>query len=168
MRNRLLFAAFCFFLPLFCSAQDATISISATARGALMSGFGIIVHIQNMETHELYHSKSLSAMSPNAVVEHLPAGRYEVCAIEVPFGDRWFQNISKELRDFFGIIDVEPNHIYYLGTYKTTYKGISRVVFTHIGNEVSKGLRKWFEEQGRSVDDIIVLEPVQESFLLQK
>ena len=58
------------------------IAVSASARSTGMRGYGIRLCFENLETHEIYKSKSLGALSENAVLEHIPAGLYEVSMVE--------------------------------------------------------------------------------------
>lgn len=145
------------------------IAISASARSTGMRGYGITLCLENLVTHEIYESNPLGALNENAVLEHIPAGWYEVRLVDIPFGDRRYWNDTPELRRFFGTIEILPDTNYYLGMYKSTYSGkISRrqVVMTLESHEMPKKLVKYVEEQGLAADEFIPIIPTEESFVL--
>ena len=88
MKHRFALVFCCLLFSILCSAQESMIAVSASARSTGMRGYGITLFLENLETHEIYKSKSLGALSENAVLGHIPAGMYEVCLVEIPFGDR--------------------------------------------------------------------------------
>lgn len=165
-----LFALACYLLlSTLCLAQESMIAVSASARSTGMRGYGITLCLENLETHAIYKSKPLGLMTENEVLEHIPAGLYEVCLVDIPFGDRRYWNESPELRHFFGTIEVLPNTNYYLGRYKSTHQGkLSRrqVVLTLESHEMPEKLIKYIEEQGLVADDFISILPTEDSFIL--
>lgn len=169
MRNHILLVFICFLLPLLCSAQESMITISASARASGMYGRGIVLFIENIETHEIYKSKSLNGMSNNAVIENVPAGLYEVCRVEIPFGDKWFMNDSPELKSFFGTLEIRPNTNYFMGKYLSTIQGkISnrQVLFSLEGHVMPKKLIKFINKKGLDADGFVPIKPKEESFVL--
>ena len=93
-------------------SDGAVISISATAYAPLMIGHGITIHIANIESGQVFISKSLHGISNNSVIENVPAGKYAVTFAEIPFGNIKWRNRSPELQDFFGIIQVDSGESY--------------------------------------------------------
>lgn len=169
MRNHILLVFICFLLPLLCSAQESMITISASARASGMSGHGIVLFIENIETHEIYKSKSLNGMSNNAVIENVSAGLYEVCRVEIPFGDKWFMNDSPELKSFFGTLEIRPNTNYFMGKYLSTFQGkISnrQVLFSLEGHVMPEKLIKFINKKGLDADGFVPIKPKEESFVL--
>ena len=156
-------------LSILCSAQNSMIAISASARSTGMRGYGITLCLENLETHAVYQSRPLGPMTENEVFEFIPAGLYEVCLVDIPFGDRRYWNESSELRRFFGTIEILPNTNYYLGRYKSTYQGkVSRrrVVMTLDSYEMPEKLVKYIKGQGLVADDFIPIMPTDESFVI--
>ena len=134
-----------------------------------MSGHGIVLFIENIETHEIYKSKSLNGMSDNAVIENVPAGLYEVCRVEIPFGDMWFMNDSPELKSFFGTLEIRPNTNYFMGKYLSTFQGkISnrQVLFSLEGHVMPEKLIKFINKKGLDADGFVPIKPKEESFVL--
>lgn len=145
------------------------IAISASARASGMAGHGIILFLENTETHEIYKSKSLNGMSDNAVIENVPAGLYEVCRVEIPFGDMWFSNDSPELRSFFGVFEISPNTNYFMGKYKSTFQGkIShrQVLFSLEGHVMPDKLIKFINKKGLDAEGFVPIMPKEQSFIL--
>lgn len=169
MKRHILTACFCLLFPLLCSAQESMIAISASARSTGMSGHGIILTIENIETHQIYESKCLHAISDNAVIENIPAGLYEVCRIEIPFGDRRYWNESPEIRGLFGTIEILPNTNYFMGKYKSVHQGKMshrQVLFSLEGQDMPEKLVKYIEKQGLAVEDFVPILPKEDSFVL--
>ena len=169
MKHRFALAFCCLLLSALCSAQESMIAVSASARSTGMRGYGIILCLENLETHEIFKTKSLGVMTENAILEHIPAGLYEVCSVGLPFGDRRYINESPELRSFFGTIEVLPEKNYYLGRYKATHQGkLSRrqVVLALDSDEMPEKLVKHIEKQGLVADDFIPILPAGETFVL--
>ena len=169
MKHRFALVFCCLLLSILCSAQESMIAVSASARSTGMRGYGITLFLENLETHEIYKSKSLGALSENAVLEHIPAGMYEVCLVEIPFGDRKFWNESPELRSFFGTIEVLPDKNYYLGRYTSKLQGklsSRQVVMNLDSHEMPEKLVKYIEGQGLVADDFTSVSPTGESFVL--
>ena len=169
MKHRFALACSCFLLSILCSAQESMIAVSASARSTGMRGYGITLCLENLETHEIFKSKPLGVLTENEVLEHIPAGVYEVCLVAIPFGDRRYWNESPELRHFFGTIEVLPDTNYYLGRYKSTHQGkLSRrqVVMTLDSHEMPEKLAEYIEKQGLVADDFIPIIPTGDSFVL--
>lgn len=97
--------------------KGALVTISMTTDGVMQKGYGIIMTFRNTETQETFESKSLGAISPHAMFKDLPAGKYVVTKIEVPLGQLMYINQSKDLTDFFGVLEFESNRAYYLGNF---------------------------------------------------
>ena len=169
MKHRFALVFCCLLLSILCSAQESMIAVSASARSTGMRGYGITLFLENLETHEIYKSKSLGALSENAVLGHIPAGMYEVCLVEIPFGDRKFWNESPELRSFFGTIEVLPDKDDYLGRYTSKLQGklsSRQVVMNLDSHEMPEKLVKYIEGQGLVADDFTSVSPTGESFVL--
>lgn len=97
--------------------KGALVAISMTTDGAMQKGYGIIMTFRNTETRETFESKSLGAISPHAMFNDLPEGKYVVTKIEVPLGQLMYTNQSQDLTDFFGVLEFESNKAYYLGNF---------------------------------------------------
>lgn len=157
------------FLPILCSAQGSMVAISASAKSTGMYGKGIYIQIENLESHEVFESKPLRSISESAVIENVPAGYYEVCYVEIPFGDRWYYNNSNNLRDYFGVFYILPDSSYYLGNFKATHRGKyshRRVVFSFDGHTIPEKLAKFIQGRDLVLDDCIFLGPTEETFTL--
>ena len=169
MRKYILTACLCFLFPLLCTAQKSMIAVSASAHSTGARGHGIILRLENLETHRIYETKALGLMSDNAVIYNLPAGKYEVCRVEVPFGNFTFWNESTELRSYFGIIEIRPDSKYYLGSFESSYLGkVSqrRVAFSLSGHEMPESLLKYLKKVGLAKKDFIPIKPTEKTFLL--
>ncbi len=169
MKHRFALALCGLLLSALCLAQESMIAVSASARSTGMRGYGITLCLENLETHVIYKSNPLGPLTENAVLEHIPAGLYEVCLVEIPFGDRQYWNESPELRHFFGTIEVLPDTNYYLGRYKSTFQGkMSRrqVAMTLNSHEMPEKLINYIEKQGLVADDFIPILPTKDSFIL--
>lgn len=158
------------FHPFTVRAQDdgAVITISATANSALTRGYGITVHLTNIETEDTFISKKLSVISRNAIIENVPSGQYAVTYAEIPFGDLKWRNWSPELQSFMGIIQVESGKTYYLGTYKATVEGKlkDRRIMLHFKDSVLPDrLLKYLDRHDYPTDHIICPEPTAKSFI---
>jgi hypothetical protein len=99
------------------NGKGVLVTISMTTTGAMQNGYGIIMTLTNTETKETFESKSLGPISPHAMFKELPAGKYVVSKIEVPLGQLKYINRSKELTDFFGLLEFEKDKAYYLGNF---------------------------------------------------
>lgn len=161
---------FCMLSPNMVKGQNdgAVISISASANAPGMKGYGIIIHIANIETGEEFISKSLHGISKNSVIKNVPAGKYAVKCVEIPFGNMKWRNWSPELQDFFGIIQVDSGESYYLGTFEATSEGSlkdRRVMFYYRDNIIPEKLIKYFKKHNLPTEDIKYLEPAEKSFV---
>ena len=161
---------FCMLSPNIVKGQSdgAVISISATAYAPGMIGHGITIHIANIESGQVFISKSLHGISNNSVIENVPAGKYAVTFAEIPFGNIKWRNRSPELKNFFGIIQVDSGESYYLGTFEATFEGSlkdRRVMFYYRDNIIPEKLIKYFNKHNLPTEDIKCLEPAGESFI---
>ena len=171
MRNYILLICICFLFPLLCSAQESMITISASARASGMSGHGIVLFLENTETNEIYKSKCLNGMSDNAVIENVPAGLYEVCRVEIPFGDMRFCNDSHELRRFFGTFEISPDTNYFMGKYKSTFQGKAshrQVLFSLENHVIPDKLIKFINKKGLDAEGFVPIMPKEQSFILSE
>ena len=144
--------------------NSSVLAISAMSKGTGMTGYGIIIRVENVETHQQYDSKSLSGFSKEAVIANLPAGTYNVVRVEVPVGDIKFINWSQELKEFFGTIVIEPNKKYYLGTYLCGFSGpLSNRAFEFSleNHEISNSLTSVISKAGWGDGDFILINPVE-------
>ena len=144
--------------------NSSVLAISAMSKGVGMTGYGIMIRVENVETHQQYDSKSLSGFSKDAVIPNLPAGTYNVVRIEVPVGDIKFMNWSQELKEYFGSIVIEPNKKYYLGSYLCGFSGpLSNRVFelSLESHEISSNLISVVSKAGWNDGDFIQLNPVE-------
>jgi len=169
----LLLLSACVFHPIVSRGQDdgAVVTISASASTPGMKGYGIVIHLTNVETGEEFESKSLGIMSRNAIIEYIPAGRYRITFAEVYLGDRSWSNNSTELQDFFGEIRLEAGRIYYLGTYETTFEGHLRdrkIIFSFKDLFIPKKIISYLDKLGYPTDDIIIRSPIEDSFVFNK
>ena len=142
---------------------DASVlAISARSKGIGMSGYGITIRVENVETHQQFDSKTLSRMSKDAVISNLPAGTYHVVYVEVPVGDVVFKNWSPALKQFFGTITIEPNKKYYLGSYLGEFSGpLSDRAFELAleNHEISNDITSVLSKGGWNDGDFIILNP---------
>ncbi len=111
--------------------KGALVTISMTTDGAMQKGYGIIMTFRNTENQETIESKSLGPISPHAMFKDLPAGKYVVTKIEVPLGQLMYINKSKDLTDFFGVLEFESNKAYYLGNFAGN-REIGRNIVFHL------------------------------------
>ena len=100
--------------------NSSIIAISATSSGLGAKGYGILIAMENIDTHEMYKSKSLSPISPHSVIQNIPQGKYLIRKVEVPVGNVMYSNWSDSVKIFFGQINIEPNSKYYLGDFTGT------------------------------------------------
>ncbi len=142
---------------------DASVlAISASSKGVGMSGYGITIRVENVETHQQYDSKSLSGMSKDAIIPNLPVGTYHVIYVEVPVGGVVFTNSSPALKEFFGTIVIEPNKKYYLGSYLGEFSGsLSDRAFELAleNHEVSIDIASVLSKGGWNDEDFIPINP---------
>lgn len=97
--------------------EGAFVSVSMTTQGAMQKGYGIIMTITNIESNESFKSESLGPISPHSMFKNLTPGRYVVSRIEIPLGNLMYINQSKEMTDFFGVLEFERGKAYYLGNF---------------------------------------------------
>ncbi len=125
-------------IPLKIAKQDnsSIIAISATSTGLGAKGVGIIITIENIDTHQMYKSKSLSPISPHSVIQNIPSGKYLVRKIEIPVGNIIYSNWSESVQIFFGQINIELNSKYYLGDFTGTREiGSKNILRLKINNQ---------------------------------
>jgi hypothetical protein len=116
----LLFFNSCSTLKIAKQFEGSIIAISATSSGLGSKGYGILITLENIDSHALYKSISLSPISPHSVIQNIPAGKYYVRKVEVPVGNIMYSNWSDSVKTFFGQINIEPNSKYYLGNFTGT------------------------------------------------
>ena len=116
--------------PIKCQ-EGAFVSISMTTQGTMQKGYGIIMTMTNIETNESFKSKSLGPISPHSMFKDLTPGKYVVSKIEIPLGNLMYINQSKELTDFFGVLEFEQGKAYYLGNF-TGNRDIGRQNVFHL------------------------------------
>lgn len=100
--------------------NSSIIAISATSNGLGSKGYGILITVENIDTKEMFKSKSLSPISSHSVIQNLTPGKYFVRKVEVPVGNFMYSNWSDSVKTFFGQINIEPNSKYYLGDFTGT------------------------------------------------
>ncbi|MBP5637775.1 MAG: hypothetical protein J6X25_09750 [Bacteroidales bacterium] len=126
--------------------QGALVAMSSSMRVFTSSGNGVILFLTNVDTGEEYRSRAIRNMSKDIVVEDLPAGKYIVTYMDIPFGSGGFVNKGEEVGEYFGILELEAGKAYYLGTYKSKYAGkfpYMKVVMYYQGTKVSKKLGRF-------------------------
>ncbi|HET7819743.1 MAG TPA: hypothetical protein VFL70_10590 [Bacteroidia bacterium] len=150
--------------------NSSIIAISATSSGLGAKGYGILINIENIDTHEIYKSKSLSPISPHSVIQNIPSGKYYVKKIEVPVGNFMYSNWSDTVKLYFGQINIEPNSKYYLGDFTGTREiGRKNVLRLKINNpNIPEGLKRKIENEktGWESGDFIKLYPYNKEQLL--
>ena len=97
---------------------QSIVAISASSTGFGASGRGINIVLRNQVSGQEIRSSSLSGLSNHSVVQNVPPGSYIVSRVEVPVGNITYSNWSKEVVDFFGVIEISNSSKYYLGNYK--------------------------------------------------
>ena len=100
--------------------NSSIIAISATSTGFGSKGYGILITLENIDTKEMFKSKSLSPISSHSVIRNLSPGKYIVRKVEVPVGNFMYSNWSDSVKTFFGQINIAPNSKYYLGDFAGT------------------------------------------------
>lgn len=150
--------------------NGSIVAVSAISNGLGAKGYGLLVTLENIETGEVFKSKSLSPMSPHSVVQNLPSGRYLIRKVDVPVGNLMYSNWSENVSIFFGEIDVLSNSKYYLGDFKGVRKiGKNNVLQLSIENQnIPEKLKAKIENEefGWVNSDFIKLYPYKEKVLL--
>ncbi len=115
----LIFLSFvsCSSLKIMKQDNGSIVAVSTISKGLGVKGYGMLVTLENIETHERYISKSLSPMSSHSIIQNIPQGKYFVQKIEVPVGNMIYTNWSDSVKIFFGQIEIKPNSKYYLGNF---------------------------------------------------
>ncbi len=149
--------------------NGSIVAISCTSGGLMMKGYGILITLENIETHEKFKSESLSLMSPHSVIQNISQGEYIVREIEVPVGNITYKNWSDSVKVFFGQITIEPNTKYYLGDFSGEWAiGRKNVLTLRITNtNVPDKLKEKIEEEntGWKEGDFIKLYPYEKNIL---
>ena len=79
--------------------------------------FGMYLEMTNLTTGAIYKSRALNGRY--AIIESIPQVEYVVSYCEVSSGESiWFSSNSVELSDFFGIIVIDTDSIWYLGDFR--------------------------------------------------
>lgn len=150
--------------------NSSIIAISATSTGLGAKGYGILITLKNIDTKEMFKSKSLSPISPHSVIQNLSPGKYVVRKVEVPVGSFMYSNWSDSVKTFFGEINIEPNSKYYLGDFTGTREvGKRNVLQLKIENpSIPDKLREKIEKEktGWISGDFIKLYPYDKDALL--
>ena len=150
--------------------NGSIIAISATSTGLGAKGYGILITLENIDTKEIFKSKSLSPISPHSVIQNLPSGKYFVRKVEVPVGSFMYSNWFDSVKTFFGQINIAPNSKYYLGDFTGTREvGRKNVLRLRIENQnIPEKLRNKIENEktGWITDDFIKLYPYDKEALL--
>jgi hypothetical protein len=150
--------------------NSSIIAISATSTGLGAKGYGILITLENIDTKEMFKSKSLSPISPHSVIQNLSPGKYLVRKVEVPVGSFMYSNWSDSVKIFFGEINIEPNSKYYLGDFTGTREvGKRNVLQLKIENQsIPDKLREKIENEktGWISGDFIKLYPYDKDALL--
>ena len=68
------------------------VAVSATSKGTMQKGYGMIVTLTNIETNQSFESKSMGPISKHSVIYELPPGKYAVTKVKVPVGDLVYIN----------------------------------------------------------------------------
>jgi len=150
--------------------NNSIIAISATSTGLGAKGYGILITLENIDTKEMFKSKSLSPISPHSVIQNLSPGRYVVRKVEVPVGNFMYSNWTDSVEAFFGQIKVEPNSKYYLGDFTGTRNvGKKNVLRLRIENQsIPDKLKEKIENEntGWKSGELIKLYPYEKEELL--
>ena len=150
--------------------NSSIIAISATSTGLGAKGYGILITLENIDTKEMFKSKSLSPISPHSVIQNLSPGRYVVRKVEVPVGNIMYSNWSDSVKTFFGQINIEPNSKYYLGDFSGTRDvGKKNVLRLKIENQsIPDKLKEKIENEntGWKSGEFIKLYPNEKEVLL--
>lgn len=150
--------------------NHSVIAISVTSTGFGAKGYGIIITLENIDTHEIFKSKSLSPISPHSIIQNIPSGRYLVKKVEIPVGNIMYSNWSNDIPTFFGLIKIESNSKYYLGNFNGTRsignKNIMRLKIEdqEIPDKIKKTIEK--ENTGWKNGEFIKLYPYKKDILL--
>lgn len=86
------------------------------------TGKGMIITIKNVVTGEKYEAKKLSHFSSHCIIQDIKPGKYQVEKIILDTGGNKFSNWSENVQNYFGLIEIEENQKYYLGTFKGKVK----------------------------------------------
>ncbi|HLN53662.1 MAG TPA: hypothetical protein VK212_08130 [Lentimicrobium sp.] len=81
-----------------------------------ITGFGGSLKVRNLETNEVYESKSKKGFGPYVIVENIPVGNYKVEDLKIISGPNVL-TLGNELE--FNRIKIDTSQVYYLGSYLT-------------------------------------------------
>lgn len=150
--------------------NSSIIAISATSTGLGAKGYGILITLENIDTKEMFKSKSLSLISSHSVIQNLLPGKYVVRKVEVPVGNFMYSNWTDSVKTFFGQINIEPNSKYYLGDFTGTRDvGKKNVLRLRIENQsIPDKLKEKIENEntGWKSGELIKLYPYEKEELL--
>ncbi len=81
-----------------------------------MTGFGGSLKVRNLETNEVFESKSRIGFNPFVIIENLPLGNYKVEELKINSGS----NVLTSRNDLeFNQLKLDTSKVYYLGSYLT-------------------------------------------------
>lgn len=81
-----------------------------------MTGFGGALKVRNLETNQVFESKSKKGLNPYVIVENLPIGNYKVEELKIISGPNVL-TLRNEVE--FNRLKVDTSKVYYLGSYMT-------------------------------------------------
>ena len=149
--------------------NNSIVAISATSTGLGAKGYGILITMQNIDTKEIFKSKSISPISAHSVIPNLKPGKYNIIKVEVPVGNIMYSNWSDNVRSFFGQVEIEPESKYYFGDFTGSRKiGKKNVLRLKIESEnIPEKIRSIIEnETGWNSGEFIKLFPYNDEELL--
>ncbi|MFZ1805729.1 MAG: hypothetical protein WAU36_00815 [Cyclobacteriaceae bacterium] len=140
----------CSTLKILKSENSALIAFTATTSYFGGMGKGMVITIRNVETGESYVSNSLSHFSSHCIVQNIKPGKYQVEKIVLNTGNNKFSNWSSSVRDYFGIIELEGNKKYYLGTFagKVQLKFKNAISLKLEDHQIPEKIKSTLKEQG--------------------
>lgn len=134
-----------------------------TQIGLNTSIFGMYLELTNLATGEVYPSGEFWRYSRFSVIENIPQGRYVVtyCEAALPNGV-FFSNCSDALTDFFGVIEIDSDAIWYLGDYKIRVLGNAKdAVFKLTGKPISNRVYRKLLKDGYGRYSVHFFEPAE-------
>lgn len=134
-----------------------------TQYGLNTSIFGMYLELTNLATGEVYRSGEFWRYSRFSVIENIPQGRYVVtyCEAALPNGT-FFSCCSAALTDFFGVIEIDSDSIWYLGDYKIRVLSNSNdAFFKWTGKPLSNRVLRKLYKDGYNRYRVHIFEPVE-------